>query len=62
MEVDITLIIILCFVSTIVGSIIASVALMRYLTRIGALDYDAINNHRAEVRKHAEEKFRRKHK
>jgi uncharacterized membrane protein len=50
------------FVSTLIGAIIASVALMRYLTRIGALDFDAINNHRAEVRKHAEERLKRKHK
>jgi len=62
MEVDILVIIAISFVSTIIGSIIASVALMRYLSRIGALEYDAINKHRTEVRKNAAEKLRRKHR
>jgi len=62
MEIDLYVFIAIIFVSTIVGSIIASIALMRYLTRIGALDYDVINKHRTEVRKNAEEKLRRKPK
>ena len=47
------LFIFLMFVSTLIGAIIASIALMRYLNGIGALDLDAINKHRTEVRKHA---------
>lgn len=53
MELSYIGIIFLCFVSTIIGAIIASIALMRYLSGIGALDYDAINRHRQEVRKRA---------
>jgi uncharacterized protein (DUF697 family) len=53
---DIMIYLIISFVSTIIGSIIASIALMRYLTSIGALDYDVINKHRQEVRKRAGKK------
>jgi len=56
MEIDLYFFIITMFVSTIIGSIIASIALMRYLTSIGALDYDVINKHRQEVRKRAGKK------
>lgn len=56
MEVDIVIIIIISFVSTIIGAVIASAALMRYLTNIGALDLGAINKHRQEVRKNAGKK------
>lgn len=52
-EIEMYLFILLMFVSTLVGAIIASIALMRYLSGIGALDLDAINKHRTEVRKHA---------
>jgi hypothetical protein len=47
------------FVSTIIGAIIASVALMRYLNNVGALDIGAINKNRKEVSKRAGERLKR---
>jgi hypothetical protein len=62
-SIDLYILIAILFGSTMIGAIIASVATMRYLHSINALDVDAINKHRKEASKRAGEKLRhpRKH-
>lgn len=63
-SIDFTIFMIIMFGSSVFGAIIASIALMRYLQKIEALDTDAINKHRQEVSKSAGSKIKslRKHK